>query len=588
MPRGDLVFVSQLRVVAVRGTILALTAAVAQTASAQASSDREVFSHADSLRGSITPQRAWWDVTFYDLHVAVTPIDSSVRGWNGITYRVLAPADREMQIDLQVPLKIDSVVQDGRRLDYRRDGNAFFVAMMVPQPVATEQTVVVYYHGKPRVAKQPPWDGGFVWAHDSLGHPWIATADQGIGASVWWPNKDTQADEPDSQRIAITVPDSLLDVSNGRLRQTTRHGDGTTTYEWFVADPINNYDVAVNIGTYTHVSDVFAGASGPLTLDFWPLAYHVHAARTQFLQATSMLRCFESWFGPYPWYTDGYKLVETPYLGMEHQSAIGYGNKYHNGYRGRDLSGTGWGLRWDFIIVHESAHEWFGNSITTADIADMWVHESFANYAEALYTECLFGPRAGAEYVIGTRANVRNDKPIIGRYGVNNEGSGDMYYKGGNMLHMIRQIIGNDSTWRSILRGLNATFWHRIVTGRQVQDYVTLHSGIDLHTVFEQYLTTTRIPTLEYAVYGHKLRYRWANVVQGFNMPVRVTAEAGRSITLSPGTHWKAIALPNGFGSTVRVNENFYVIGERLDAPPYCALVCARSVGAPLAPSSGP
>jgi hypothetical protein len=538
------------------------------------------FTHADTLRGSITPERAWWNVTFYDLHVTFSLADSTIRGWNGVTYRVVQPP-REMQIDLQQPLDVDSMVQAGQRLTYRRDGNAFFVTTVSPQPIGSTHTLIVYYHGRPRVAKHAPWDSGVVWAVDSLGHPWIATACEGLGASVWWPTKDTQTAEPDSQRIAITVPDSLQDVSNGRLRGATQNGDGTTTYEWFVDDPINNYDVAANIGKYAHFSDVYAGEAGDLTLDFWPLTYHLDTAWTQFVQARSMLRCFESWFGPYPWYKDGYKLIETPHLGMEHQSGIAYGNKFQNGYLGGDLSGTGWGLRWDFIIVHESAHEWFGNSITAADAADMWVHESFANYAEGLYTACLDGPAAGAAYVIGTRRLIRNDKPIVGPFGVNHEGSGDMYYKGGNMLHTIRQIIGNDSTWRGILRGLNSTFWHQVVTGAQVEDYMTAHSGHDLSAVFAQYLTTTRIPVFEYTLLGTTLSYRWANVVPHFDMPVRVVVAPDRSMMLQPTEAWQTTTVPADSGD-VRVDENYFVVTEhRAHLVARAATTMASTHGAP-------
>ncbi|MGH7524907.1 MAG: M1 family peptidase, partial [Gemmatimonadales bacterium] len=327
------------------------------------------FTHADTLRGSIGPARAWWDATFYDLHVTVHPADSSITGWNGITYHVLAPA-QEMQIDLQLPLVVDSMIQNGKPLTWRRDGNAFFVTLAAPQRTGANGTVRVYYHGKPVAAHRPPWDGGFIWQHDSAGNPWIATANQGLGASVWWPNKDTQADEPDSQRIAITVPSSMQDISNGRLRRTTAHPDGTTTYEWFESEPINNYDVAVNAGTYAHWSEIYDGEAGKLTMDFWPLAIHLDTAKVVFQQARSMMKCFEHWFGPYPWYQDGYKLVEAPHLGMEHQTAVAYGNHYMNGYfsgrpdnpvaagRATDLSGSGEGFKWDFIIVHESAHEW--------------------------------------------------------------------------------------------------------------------------------------------------------------------------------------------------------------------------------------
>src|SRR3954469_9545229 len=398
--------------------------------------DSTAFTHADSLRGSNGPARAWWDVTFYDLHVRVDPADSSIRGRNAIVYRVVAPS-QEMQIDLRAPLEVDSIVQRGRALTYRRDGDALFVTLASAPQVGARDSISVYYHGKPRIARRAPWDGGFVWTTDSLGRRWIATANEGIGASVWWPTKELRADEPDSQRIAITVPATIVDVSNGRLRNTFGNADGSRTYEWFVSNPINNYNVAVNAGEYTHLGDWYQGERGKLTLDFWPLAYHADTARKQFEQVKPMLKCFEHWFGPYPWYEDGYKLVETPPLGMEDQSAVAYGNHYKNGYSGRDLSGTGWGMKWDFIVVHESAHEWWGNNITAKDAADEWVHESFANYAEGIYTECQDGKQAGAEYIIGSRQNIKNDAPIIGTYGVNRSGSGDMYYKGGSMLHMI-------------------------------------------------------------------------------------------------------------------------------------------------------
>ncbi|HET6197328.1 MAG TPA: M1 family metallopeptidase [Acetobacteraceae bacterium] len=533
------------------------------------------FTHADTLRGSIGPARAWWDVAFYDLHVRVNPADSSIRGWNGITYRVMAPA-REMQIDLQVPMEADSMVQDGKSLTWRRDGNAFFVALPTPQRAGTRRTITVYYHGKPLAARRPPWDGGYIWRHDSLGNTWVTTANQGAGASIWWPTKDTQADEPDSQRIAITVPDPMLDVSNGRLRQTTHNADGTTTFEWFVASPINNYDVAVNAGTYAHFSDAYQGEAGNLTMDFWPLAYHLDTARVQWRQAKPMLACFEHWFGPYPWYADGYKLVETPHLGMEHQSAVAYGNHFRNGYyasslggpdRWIDFSGMGEGYNWDFIIVHESAHEWFGNNITTKDVADSWVHESFANYAEGLFSECQDGKDAGARYIIGSRRQIRNDAPIIGPYGVNRDGSGDMYYKGGSMLHTMRQIVDDDEKWRGVLRGLNKTFWHQTVTGRQVEDYINRQSGINFDKVFEQYLTTVRVPTLEYRIEAGTLSFHWIDVVPGFDMPVKVTLQGSGYSWIHPTEAWSKVGIALPSAADFRVDENFYVkasnVGEK-------------------------
>ena len=537
--------------------ILLTALVLAGSAAAATAQDTPRFTRADTLRGSITPQRAWWDVTFYDLHVRVNPADSSIAGRNGITYRVLRPA-REMQIDLQEPLRVDSMVQDGRRLTYRRDGNAFFVTLPT-QRTGETKTVTVHYGGKPRAAQNAPWDGGFVWAKDTVGNRWVATAVQGLGASAWWPTKDHQTEEPDSQRIAVTVPDPMVNVSNGRLRSTKKNGDGTTTYEWFVKNPINNYDVAVNAGTYAHFSDTYQGERGRLTLDYWPLAVNLERARVQFQQVKPMLQCFESWFGPFPWYEDGFKLVETPHLGMEHQSAIAYGNKYQNGYLGRDRSGTGHGMKWDFIIIHEAGHEWWGNHVTARDVADMWVHESFTNYSEALYTECTQGREAGFAYARGGRRNVQNEAPIQGVFGVQSEGSGDMYDKGGLMLHTIRQIINDDEKWRRILRGLNSTYGRKTVTGQEVQDYISRQSGIDLGPVFRQYLTTTDIPVFEYRIRGSELSYRWANVLPGFDMPVKATISGGALSFIRPTTEWKTARLSLPAGAAFQVDPNFYV-----------------------------
>lgn len=543
-----------------------LAAAALQPASAQGA---RAFTRADTLRGSLTtPQRTWWDVTFYDLRVAVNPPDSSIRGSNGITYRVLKPA-QELQVDLMVPLVVDSMVQDGKAVRFRRDGNAFFATLASPQRTGASKTLTVFYHGKPQPAKRPPWDGGFSWKTDSLDATWVVTTDQGMGASVWWPNKDSQADEPDSQRVAITVPKGLVNVSNGRLRGIEHHDDGTSTYEWFVVKPINNYAIALAIGKYDHWSELYQGERGTLTLDYWPLAYHMDAARRQWSQVRPTIACFEYWFGPYPWYEDGYKLIEVSNNGMEHQSAVAYGNGFANGYRGRDASGTGYGMKWDFIIVHESAHEWFGNNITTKDLADMWVHESFANYSEALYTECQFGKQAGAEYAVGVRQGIRNDRPIVpAAYGVNAQGSGDMYPKGGTMLHMIRQIVDNDEQWRGILRGMNKTFWHQLVTGSQIQAYMSRESGKDLSKIFEQYLTTTNIPVLEYAVEGGTVRYRWANVVPGFNMPIKARIAGSTYDWVTPTEQWQTarFALPSA--ADFALDVNFYVTAKNVGAAP--------------------
>jgi aminopeptidase N len=520
------------------------------------------FTHADTLRGANGPGRAWWDAEFYDLHVRVNPADSSISGMNGITYRVLSPAS-EMQIDLQTPLEIDSIIHDASRLTYRRDGNAFFVAFPTAPAQGSRGTIRVYYHGAYHVVQggTPRRGGGaFHWATDSAGAPWIATAVEGPGASTWWPLKDLPADEPDSQRIAITVPDPMIDISNGRLRSTTHNPDSTTTYEWFVSNPINSYDVAVNASAnYVAVRDEFKGESGPLTLEFWALAPHQPAATALMPQVKQMLACYEHWFGPYPWYADGYKLIEVPYLGMEHQSGIAYGNRYLAGYQGRDLSGTGEGMSWDYIVVHESAHEWWGNSVSAKDHADMWIHESFGMYAEALYLECTKNRDAGERYLVGVRRNIKNDTPIIGTYGVNDvPRSQDRYFKGANMLMTMRAVVDNDARWLKTLRGLQQTFRHQTVTARQIRDYMSRNSGVDLSRIFQQYQETTMIPVLEYRYEGGKLAYRWSNVVPGFNMPVDLVSSKG-NVRLRPTERWQTTRSPGEAGAELQVAPAFYV-----------------------------
>ncbi|MFN4147684.1 MAG: M1 family metallopeptidase [Runella sp.] len=527
--------------------------------SISALSQQYVFTREDTLRGSITPERAWWDLTFYHLDLRVNPQDSTIQGSVTIRYKVLKLA-QTLQIDLQRPLEISRITQDGQSLDFRREGNVFFVKLIKPQTLSKEESLVVYYHGKPRVAKRAPWDGGFSWKRDRVGQPFVATSCQGLGASAWWPCKDHAYDEPDSMRISVTVPRPLIDVSNGRLRSITENPDGTRTFDWYVQNPINNYGVNVNIGQYVSWSDTLHGEKGVLDLSFYVLPENIEKAKRQFEQVKPMLRAFEHWFGPYPFYEDSYKLVEVPYLGMEHQSSVTYGNQYQNGYLGRDLSETGWGLKWDFIIIHESGHEWFANNITYRDVADMWIHESFTNYSENLYIEYHYGKEAGAAYVIGCRKLIRNDRPIIGMYDVNKSGSGDMYYKGGNMLHTIRQIVNDDVKWRALLRGLNKTFYHQTVTTQQIEDYMSQQTGMDLSKIFNQYLRDVRIPTLEYKIKRKKLHYRWANVVAGFDMPVQVSLGTNSTV-LYPTTQWKTQKVTSG--ASLAIDPDFYVSVEK-------------------------
>lgn len=515
------------------------------------------FTHADTLRGTVTPERAWWDAVHYDLRVAFDFNRRSIAGINSITYKIVSTPAAEMQIDLQAGLDIDSVLYENRRLSFRRDGNAYFI--LVPETNGNTNTrkIQLYYHGIPRPALRPPWDGGVIWSKDKEGNPWISVACQGLGASVWYPCKDIQSDEPDSASLSMIVPDTLMAIANGRLRSQSKNSDGTATYTWAVTEPINNYNLVPYIGKYVHWHELYNGEKGKLDCDFWVMPYNLTKAKQQFKQTFQMLRCFEYWFGPYPFYEDGYKLIEAPHLGMEHQSAVAYGNGFANGYKGTDLSGTGWGLKWDFILVHESGHEWFGNNITTKDIADMWVHEGFTNYSEALYTDCAFGKEAGNDYVIGTRKLIRNDSPIEGPFGVNQEGSGDMYYKGGNLIHTIRQIMDNDSLFRMLLRGMNQTFYHQTVTGKQIENYISQTSGIDFSKVFDQYVRTTLVPVLEYKMKGNTLKFRWANCVAGFNMPLKINFGSVRWI--HPTQQWKSVKMKKGEAAAFSVDRNFYI-----------------------------
>jgi aminopeptidase N len=525
---------------------------------------------ADSLLGSITLQRAWWKVVHYDLNVTIQPQDSSITGYNKITYRLKDTPDK-LQVDLQDPLQIDQIIQDGKRLSFERADSSYAYMVTVPEGLKEDSlySISIYYRGKPKVAQNPPWDGGFIWAQDSLGNPWIATANQGVGASVWWPNKDHQSAEPDSMSINITVPSEIKNISNGQLRDTTRHENGMTTWSWFVANPINNYNVAVNAGNYVNFSDTFHGQKGSLDLSYWVLEQNLEKARKQFQQVKPMMRCFEDWFGAYPFYEDSFKLVETPHLGMEHQSAVAYGNDFENGYKGSDLSGTGWGLKWDFIIIHESGHEWWGNSVTTKDIADMWVHEGFTSYSESIYTECRFGKEAAAEYTRGLRDRIQNNEPITGSYGLNNEGSGDMYYKGHNMLHMIRQIVDNDSTWKSILRGIQETFYHQTVTSSQIERYMIAKSGKDLDDIFDQYLHYADIPTLQYYIQQGVLHYRWKADVSQFDMPVEVGLDQqGYSFIYPTTNHWKQTPISIENKSELSISPNYYIKTDSMTLTP--------------------
>ncbi len=518
-----------------------------------------VTDSAKYLRGALTPLRTCYDINYYHLDVKIDVENRSVSGSNQFVFTATQDFE-DLQFDLFENLKVEKVVYKNQELPFRRAYAAVFVKFPKIKK-GSRDSFTVFYSGRPKVAKNAPWDGGFIFKKDKAGNPFVSVACQGLGASVWWPTKDHQSDEVDSMRISITAPSALDCVANGRFRSKTVNQDGYTTHEWFVDNPINNYNVAFYLGKYAHWTDTFDGVAGPLTLDFYALKEDSTKARPHWdADVKPMLKSFEYWFGPYPWYKDGYKLVQAPHLGMEHQSAVAYGNQFRKGYLGRDMSGTGHGLKWDFITIHESAHEWFGNNITTKDVADMWVHEGFTTYAEALFTESQQGKAAGEDYVIGLRKNIANALPMIAAYNLNTESDGDMYPKGANMVHTIRQLINNDEKFRQILRGLNKTFYHKTTTSAEVEAYIIQQSGLKLTYFFNQYLRHAGIPTLAYKIKNGKLHYKWITDVKGFEMPIKVTLSPEKYTFITPTNQWKSIKIdPSITAKTFAVDRNFYV-----------------------------
>ncbi|MER3498874.1 MAG: peptidase M1 [Chitinophagaceae bacterium] len=558
----------------------ACTLFIRHSCSAQPLNQKENFSRQDTLRGTINSERNWWDVYQYNIWVKPDYSKKFITGSCEIVFTLKQTGTKKvMQIDLQHPLEIDSIKLDYFTAikDYKKEGNVYhvnfgniqFVDNAKP-PLPRKYRLTVYYHGYPRIAVNPPWDGGWIFTKDKKGRPWMSVACQGLGASVWYPCKDHQSDEPDNgATLSMTVDDSLVAVGNGRLKEKKQNNNGTTTWKWEVTSPINNYNIIPYIGKYEHWHDEYNGEKGKLDLDYWVLDYELEKAKKQFEQVKPMLKCFEWWFGPYPFYEDGYKLVQSPHLGMEHQSAVAYGNQFRNGYLGMDLSGSGWGKNWDYIIVHESGHEWFGNNITTKDIADMWVHEGFTDYSETLYVQCQYGKEAADAYTLGLRRKIQNDEPLIGPYGVNREGSSDMYNKGNNIIHTLRQVIDDDSLFRKILRGLNKTFYHQTVTSKEVEEYFSRQAGKDLSKIFDQYLRTTNIPVLEYNFVQdekkpdrYQLQYRWANCINGFNMPVKIKF-ADKMVWIHPTTQISSVEVSaedrKSMNSDLAIDKNFYI-----------------------------
>ena len=628
---------------------------IATSTQAQLTTPKQTFTKADTLRGSNNENRNWWDVLRYDINVKPNFEKKEIEGMVAITFKSNiditdevfefakniketkngnvsfktfnydSPNDKDrfMQIDLQEGMEIDLVLlvdsfftkanpisnekktikKDDTFLNFFKNDGVYLIEFPAIKTLKNlfNKQLLITFHGKPKEAVKPPWDGGWVWAKDKLGRPFVSVACQGLGASCWFPCKDYQGDEPNNgASLTIVVPDSLVGVSNGFLLSKNKveknvelekafkilqklmdtiaqknnmhakkdydHSYNIDIFKWQVKNPINTYCIVPYIGNYINFTDTFIGEKGILDLSYWVLDYNKEKAQEQFKQVKPMLKAFEYWFGAYPFYEDGYKLVEAPYLGMEHQSAIAYGNDFKNGYKGKDLSGSCWGLKWDFIIVHESGHEWFANSITTKDIADMWVHEGFTNYSEVLFTEYYYGKEAANDYCYGLRNKILNDAPIIGHYGVNKEGSGDMYWKASNMIHSIRNALNDDEKFRKILRGMNERFYHKTVDGSEIKQYLIEQTKLDLQSTFDQYLTTTQIPQLEYYFTGKKFFYKYSNCINGFNMPITIPFS---NKTIVPTTEWqhKRFKQKNKEWFTNKNVERLYLLKCRNSSP---------------------
>ena len=519
------------------------------------------YTRTDSLKGSDTEFRNFWDVKKYELTVEVDAKRKFISGKNKISFEITKENQNPVfQVDLQQPMEFQPDDKDVKKFTFERDGDFIWVKSKKPYRKGDRDHFILHYSGHPAIAKNAPWEGGWVFSEDNEGYPFISVAQEGIGTSVWLPVKDIWNDEPDEgMMMEIITPSQLKGIGNGKLISEKREKD-KNIFVWEVKNPINTYSIVPNIGNYVQIKDSFSGEKGTLSLEYWVLSEHVGIAKKQFDQVKPMLAAFEYWFGPYPFYEDGFKIVQAPFLGMEHQSNIAYGNGFQNGYSGSDLSGTGVGLKWDFILIHESGHEWFGNSITAKDQADMWIHEAFTSYAETLFTEHYLDRISAEKYLQGTRQNILNDSPIIGKYGVRKAGSTDMYFKGASMLHTIRQVMDNDEKFRQMLRKMNLNFYHTTVTTGEIEKFISQFSGFDFSGVFEQYLRTTKIPVLEYSQTGNVLKFRYSQAVQNLNLPLKINGNQ----RITPSENWQNITLESS--KEVELDPNYYILYQKVES----------------------
>ena len=526
------------------------------------------FSISDSLRGNLTDVRTCYDVYYYDLALTIDDKNKKIINSRNDIYLTSIQDFETIQIDLFDNLKINSIIFDEKKLNYERSFNAVFIDFPRKIKKGEKLSFRINYEGYPRRAVNPPWDGGFSWELDKNKNAWIGVSCQGLGASSWWPCKDHQSDEPDSMLITSTVRSPLKAISNGNLiSESTKYNkeleSEANTRSWFVSYPINNYNVTLCIADYFHFTDYYISGKDTLNLDYYVLSYNKQKALKHFQQVKPMLNCFEHYFGPYPFQNDGFSLIETPYLGMEHQSAIAYGNNYLPGYNGNKNFIAG--LDFDYIIVHEAGHEWWGNSITTNDIADMWIHEGFCTYSEVLYVECIYGYQKMIEYIQNQKRFVRNDKPIVGPYGVNKKGSSDMYQKGSLMLHTLRNLLDNDELWFSLIKGISNDFKYKIVDGVDIINYITNKCNLNLDSFFDQYLHTSKIPILEYKIQKEGREYvllcRW-DAINNFDMKLLVN-NGKEDIWIFPESEWKEFTLGNFDIKNFSIRDDLFYIDTK-------------------------
>ncbi|MBC7384399.1 MAG: M1 family metallopeptidase [Bacteroidia bacterium] len=509
------------------------------------------------LQGGLSKLRKSFDVRSYCITLKVLPEKRSIEGINDITFKVIKPL-KVLQLNLFDNLLISNIIFEGNTVSYTRDSNTLYVKLPRKLNKHDSAHVIIYYYGIPVLAKNAPWDGGFVWSKDSMGMPWIGLACEGIGASCWLPCKDHWSDEPEQVIMNLQVPTGLTGVSNGRLMSQRNLPNGYTEFQWMVTYSINHYNISVNIANYEHVQDLYLNPSyGNLTLDYYVLKGNGAAAKVHFQQTKRMLQAFEHYFGPYPFRNDGYKLVETPYWGMEHQSCIAYGNNYVNNKFG-----------FDFIIIHESGHEWFANSLTANDKADMWLHESFTTYSEALYVEKQFGLGRAIPYLAGQKGNIKNELPLIGvRDIAYSRPDNDIYYKGAWILHTMRSMLDNDSLWFNTLYDLSMHFRYSVTTSREVEKFLIRRSGYNFSKFFDQYLYHAKLPVFEYYIEPknglNELHYRLVSNVSGLEMPVKVTLLKDNYDFVTAGKKWQIYDLPYSDAESFKIDLNRFLIGVK-------------------------